>query len=197
MSGLDEILNIIDRQQKEQEAGIMKAAENKVREIQDDAAAKAEKAYSDHMKRAAVRNARDFENACFSADAEMKRKILAFKVEQIDLAVEKALAKLRSLPDKEYFDLLSGLIEKNLQKGSGVISLGEKDLRRLPDDFEKKISLLAEKKGGAVTVSGEEAPIEDGFILTYGSISENCSFRSIIDSERDSVRDTAAKELFG
>ena len=39
--------------------------------------------------------------------------------------------------------------------------------------------------------------MEDGFILTYGLISENCSFSAIAESEREAMRDTAAKALFG
>lgn len=44
MSGLDEILNIIKSQQKENEDRIIKSAENKANEIKSEADQKAEKA---------------------------------------------------------------------------------------------------------------------------------------------------------
>lgn len=197
MSGLDEILNIIELQQKEAEAGILVAAEDRIRAIRKEADRKAEAAYEEYLKKASERNRLDYENACSSADSAMKRKVLAFKVEQIDLAVEKTLDRLHSLEAGEYFALLERLIEKHMGKGEGVVSLSKRDLDRLPSGFEGKIQSAAAAKGGSVKLSREAADIEDGFILAYGNISENCSFRAIIEAEKDGVRDTAAKALFG
>ena len=197
MSGLDEILNIIDEQQKETEKNIMNAADKRVSEINEDAKVKAEKAYNDYMQRARVKNQRDFETSCSSVDASYKRKILEFKVSCIDSAVENALKKLRELPDSEYFKLLSGLIARSLREGSGVVSLNSRDLKRMPADFKAEIEAAAKKAGGTVTVSAEPADITDGFILTYGNISENCCFSAVVEAEREAVRDTAARALFG
>ena len=57
--------------------------------------------------------------------------------------------------------------------------------------FEKTVKIFN------IKISEKPAEIENGFILTYGLISENCSFRAIIEAERDSLRDMAAAELFG
>lgn len=197
MSGLDEILNIIELQQKEAEAGILVAAEERIRNIRKEADRKAEAAYEEYMKNASEKNRLDYENACSSADSAMKRKVLTFKVEQIDLVVERTLDRLHSLETGEYFALLERLIEKHMGKGEGVVSLSKRDLERLPSGFESKIQSAAAAKGGSVKLSREAADIEDGFILAYGNISENCSFRAIIEAEKDGVRDTAAKALFG
>lgn len=197
MAGIDEILNIIDIQQKEAEAGILVAAEERIRNIRKEADQKAEAAYEEYRKNASEKNRLDYENACSSADSAMKRKVLTFKVEQIDLAVEKTLDRLHSLETGEYFALLERLIEKHMGKGEGVVSLSKRDLERLPSGFEEKIQSAAAAKGGSVKLSREAADIEDGFILAYGNISENCSFRAIIEAEKDGVRDTAAKALFG
>lgn len=197
MAGIDEILNIIDIQQKEAEAGILVAAEERIRNIRKEADRKAEAAYEEYRKNASEKNRLDYENACSSADSAMKRKVLTFKVEQIDLAVEKTLDRLHSLETGEYFALLERLIEKHMGKGEGVVSLSKRDLERLPSGFEEKIQSAAAAKGGSVKLSREAADIEDGFILAYGNISENCSFRAIIEAEKDGVRDTAAKALFG
>ncbi len=67
----------------------------------------------------------------------------------------------------------------------------------MPVDFAKKADSIAEKAGGTIRISDKCADIENGFILEYGLISENCSFRDIIEAERDAVRDTAARALFG
>ncbi|WP_294750991.1 H(+)-transporting ATPase [uncultured Ruminococcus sp.] len=197
MSGLDEILNLIDAQQKQTEDSLIKAAVSKANAIKAEGDKKAQKAYEDFMNRSTAQAEKDFENSCNSADAAMKRRILACKVELIDQAVEKTVSKLRSLSDKEYFELMTKLAERHIRADKGVISFGGKDLSRLPADYESKLNELAKKKGGEITVSKEAADIEDGFILTYGLISENCSFCSIIESEKEAVRDTAARVLFG
>lgn len=197
MSGLDEILSLIEAQQKQTEESIIKAAEDKAGAIKAEGEAKAQKAYDEYISREKARAEKDFENSCASADAAMKRKILACKVELIDKAIDKAIDKLKSLPDKEYFELMRKLISRHIQASDGIISLGKKDLARIPADFESIISELAAKAGGSLRFSNEAADIDDGFILSYGLISENCSFRAVIESERDEVRDTAARELFG
>ena len=197
MSGLDEILSLIEAQQKETEDSIIKAAVSKADAIKADGDEKARKAYDDFLKRSTAQAEKDYENACNSADAEMKRKLLSCKVELIEQAVEKTVSKLKALPDKEYFDLMLSLAERHIRPEKGILSLGKKDLSRIPSDFESRLNELAGKKNGTISLSDEAADIEDGFILSYGLISENCSFRSILESEKESVRDTAARVLFG
>ena len=126
----------------------------------------------------------------------MKRKILACKVELIDETIEKTIDKLKKLPEKEYFELILKLAERHLQPDKGIISLGKADLARVSGDFENQLNTIASKNGGSIQLSKEPADIEDGFILKYGLISENCSFRAIIESEKDEIRDTAARALF-
>lgn len=197
MSGLDEILTLIEQQQKETESSILKAAESRADVIKAEGNEKAKKAYEEYLKNAKAQAEKDFENSCASVDASMKRKILACKVEIIDETIEKTISKLKNLPEKEYFDLLIRLISRHLQKGSGVLGLCEADLNRVPADFEKKLCELTEKIGGSIQLSKQPADIEDGFILSYGLISENCSFRAMMEAEKEDIRDTAARILFG
>lgn len=196
MSGLDDILNLIEAQQKQAEDSIMKAAADKARRIQNEGAEKAQKAYEEHLAKSKAQAEKDFENSCASTDAAMKRKILACKVELIDEAIEKTIDKLKKLPDKEYFDLILKLAKGHIQSDKGVIGLGKADLARVPKDFESDLNTFAAEKGGSIQISKEPADIDDGFILSYGLISENCSFRAIIESEKDEIRDTAARVLF-
>lgn len=197
MSGLDEILNIIETQQKQDEHRIIQSAETRVGEIQAEADEKAKKAYEEYMKKAEAQHERDFENACSSADAAAKRKILAAKVEMIDTVIENVVGKLKALPDDRYFGLMEKLVGVHVRQGDGVVFFGENDLKRMPADFEQKISGLAAKTGGTIRISSEAADISDGFILRYGLVSENCGFNAIIEAEKDEVRDTAARALFG
>ena len=197
MSGLDEILNIIDEQRIQNEESIIGAANQKAAAIRSEGEQKAQKAYSEQLEKGQTDAKRDFVNACASVDSDMKRKVLDSKVKLIDSAIEATLERLAKLPEDEYFAMLKRLAEQKLRKGSGLISLSANDMKRLPADFETDIRSSAEKLGGTLEISKKPADISDGFILSYGLISENCSFRAIIESERDEVRDTAAAKLFG
>ena len=197
MSGLDENLNIIDEQRIQNEESIIGAANQKAAAIRSEGEQKAQKAYSEQLEKGQTDAKRDFVNACASVDSDMKRKVLDSKVKLIDSAIEATLERLAKLPEDEYFAMLKRLAEQKLRKGSGLISLSANDLKRLPADFETDIRSSAEKLGGTLEISKKPADISDGFILSYGLISENCSFRAIIESERDEVRDTAAAKLFG
>ncbi len=197
MSGLDEILNIIDEQRIQNEESIIGVANQKAAAIRSEGEQKAQKAYSEQLEKGQTDAKRDFVNACASVDSDMKRKVLDSKVKLIDSAIEATLERLAKLPEDEYFAMLKRLAEQKLRKGSGLISLSANDLNRLPADFETDIRSSAEKLGGTLEISKKPANISDGFILSYGLISENCSFRAIIESERDEVRDTAAAKLFG
>lgn len=197
MSGLDEILNIIETQQKQDEDRIISSAKTRAGEIQAEADEKAQKAHDDYMKKAKAQHERDFENACSSADVAAKRKILAEKVGMIDSVIENVVRKLKALPDDQYFGLMERLVKMHIRQGDGVIFFGKNDLKRIPADFENNINQLAEKAGGTVRISPDPADISDGFILKYGLVSENCGFYAMIEAEKDEVRDTAARALFG
>ena len=196
MAGIDDILNMIELQQQQTENTIVTAANRKAASIAQESKENAENAFNDSLKSSKERLAQSYDNAIASIDAEMKRKVLACKVQCIDTVIEKTLQKLDKLPDKEYFGVLEKILANKLRTGDGVLSLSKRDLARA-GDFGKKAADLARKAGGTVKLSDTAADIENGFILTYGLISENCSFRAIMEAEREDVRDTAAKALFG
>lgn len=197
MTGIDGILDIIDSQQKKNENNIILSAENRARAIEADGDAKAEKAYNDYMKKALEKAENDYKNACNSIDAENRRKILQCRVGLIEETVRKILERLSGLPDGEYSEMLLRLAGRKIHKGDGIIYFGNKDLARLPADFQEKLSLLAKGVGGTVRISSTPADIENGFILEYGLISENCTFDAILESEKDSVYDIISRELSG
>ena len=62
MSGLDDILNLIDMQQKEAENSIIQAALKKAETIKADGEEKATNAYNSFMKNASADAEKDYEN---------------------------------------------------------------------------------------------------------------------------------------
>lgn len=194
MAGIGEILNIIDSQQKQTESSIISAAKKRAERIIAEGNDKAEQAYNEAVRRSGDQLERDYINSCASADADIKRKILSYKVEFIDKVIEKTLDKLATLPSEEYFSVVLELIRKRTRAGKGVLSFNKRDLERIPESFRAGLDSI---KDTEITISTVPADIDNGFILTYGLVSENCSFRDIMVSERESVRDTAARVLFG
>ena len=194
MSGIDSILNVIESQQKQTEINIIRTAQEKASAIEADGDQKAESAYNDYMKKSLIKAETDFRNACNSVDAGNRRKILECKVEIINNTIENIITRLESLPDGEYFNMILRLVRKRLHDGAGEMFFSKKDLERLPDEFQGKISEISCNK---VRISDIPVDIDNGFILKYGLVSENCTFREIIESGNDRIRDILAGILFG
>ena len=74
--------------------------------------------------------------------------------------------------------------------------LGEADRKRMPADFPKKLENVL-PKGASLTVSDTPSPsVEGGFLLIYGGIEENCTFRALFDAKREALQDIANQILF-
>lgn len=197
MAGLENILELISARQQEAGDLIISSAEKKAEAILADGRARAEKEYEAQMKKYEDQLEQDLKNNCSAVDSEMRSRLLSFKVSAVEDVIEKTLKKLNDLPADEYFKMIGKILESRVRAGNGVLSFGKKDLNRIPDDFRNKAEAFAKKAGGTLTISETAENIENGFILSYGLISENCSFRAIIEAERDGVKDTAARALFG
>ena len=66
----------------------------------------------------------------------------------------------------------------------------------LPKGFEDTLNQALAEKGGRLTVSGQAAAIDGGFILSYGGIEENCSFEALFDSAKETLQDKVQELLF-
>ena len=117
------------------------------------------------------------------AELEIRNELLKKRREEIDKTVGMVLEKLLNLEHEEYFNAIYKLASK-LSGMNGEIILNQKDLNRLPLDFEYKLRA----NGLDAKVSDKAADIDGGFILKHGDIEENMEFKAIIAAERDSSR---------
>ena len=101
---------------------------------------------------------------------------------------------MNNLPEDEYFEAVYSLIVKYSEnRKNGVILFNEKDLKRLPNNFEDKLR----SAGCDVTISKDaNDAIDSGFILTYGDIEENCTFGALADEKRDILKEKIYKIIF-
>ena len=74
--------------------------------------------------------------------------------------------------------------------------LSEKDLSRVPSDFEDKANVVATKKGGTVELSKEAVNIDGGFILKYGNIEINSSIDALFEENEEKLVDIVNSTLF-
>ena len=138
MTGLDKILNEIQRESEDKVSRIIKEAEDKALEISK----AAEKETAAQLK--AIE------------DETAKREI-------IDEIIKDAEESLYSLPQKEYFEFLGKMLDKFAHSEKGEILLNKQDKERLPKDFEeallKKGISVSEKeiyeRGGFILVYGD------------------------------------------
>lgn len=194
MTGLEKILSTIEQDSNDRCREITEQAQKQAQEIIDAASAKAQE---------------DIENAKASVDKKVaehdgtieasvsmtkNRIILEGKLEIISSTLERALEVIKALPKKEYFEILKGLILKNVRKGEGVLRLSKEDTEKLPSNFIDSIN-NALKRGYKISL-GQSADIDSGFILVYGDIDINCSFDAVASAKREELRDTLNEMLF-
>lgn len=193
MSGIDKIIQQIEADTDRVCESVIGAARQKADGITAAAEKEAERIVADGREKTAARVADVKKRGDSAADLEEKRVMLYTKQQIISTMLQTGLSAAKSLPDDEYFDLLLKMVEKYSQPEDGVISFGEKDLKRLPDGYLDKLNQSAK---GKITLSDQAAPIEAGFILKYGGIEQNCSFDAIFAGEAETLSDKAGRLLF-
>ena len=147
------------------------------------------------MLKDAERRAQDIrDRAQSAAELEKRNQMLVFKQELIRQAVGAAQESLENAPDGEYFETLLKLYCRFAQEGRGEMRLNKRDLARLPDDFLARMRKAV--PGAEVTISPKPQNIENGFLLVYGGVDINCTFRAIFEDASDQLRDAAGKLLF-
>lgn len=196
MSGLDKIVEEIHRQAELEAAEILNKADEYCDAYMAEAKVKVDEEVAEYNKKA--KTARELYEAKTKSGMEFKERnaILSTKQQCINDCLNKALSKVRNHPDEDYFNLLESILKANVQKADGIMKLSEKDLKRIPKNFESSVKEIAESKGGKLEISKEPARINDGFILVYGDIEENCTLKALFDVNRDKLKDIANRELF-
>ncbi|MDR2687306.1 MAG: V-type ATP synthase subunit E [Oscillospiraceae bacterium] len=188
MTGIEKIIGTIERDGAAKCEEILAAARGQAEEIRAEAAlqaARAAEAAIDEARRKAQSGAAAA--GARTAQAE-KRVLLQMKNEVIRQAVACALARLRALPEAEYFGALARLVAEHAQPGPGEIRFSRRDLDRLPAGFAQGLANL--------TVSPQPAGIEDGFVLAYGDVEQNCTFEALLSARLDDIKDALHAHLF-
>ncbi|HHU49397.1 MAG: V-type ATP synthase subunit E [Caldicoprobacterales bacterium] len=170
---------------RRQAEGITHEAEERARQESDIILQEANEKASDIIERAKS-----------SADLQKRRAILSAKQRIIEEIMNKTMDTLKSLPDEEYFDLILKMVSSYAQPQNGQIIFSKRDMERLPADFEQQLNQAIKSRGGSLTISSANRPIDGGFVLVYGDIEENCTFAAIFSSKHDILQDKVHEFLF-
>lgn len=196
MTGLEKILYQIEEEAKSSAEKIVEDANKEAQAIltKADATCQEMKAAAEHKAAAVTEDI--LAKSRSAVGMQRKKDLLAAKQQVIGEVIDQAQKSLYKLDDAAYFALIEKMLEKSVLAESGQIRFNAADQKRLPAGFEKKIAAIAEKKGGALTVSQETCDIDGGFLLVYGGIEENCSFAAMFAAEKENLQDKVHTLLF-
>ena len=196
MTGLDNIIAQILEGGRTEGDAIIAEAKQKAEAIKREALQKTDSEV-DAIRKKANNEVSKIEGRVESAnDLYRRTQTLAIKQEVISDIIEKAYEKICSFDTIEYFELMEKLIRKYAQPEEGTIIFSSKDLSRIPGNFEGRIAQAAESAGGKLTLSKQGGKIENGFVLVYDGIEENCTLRSIFDQNREAMQDEINELLY-
>ena len=196
MTGLEKMKSqILDEARAAAESKIS-AAQAEADKILAEAQAEAENCKSSIFQKSERAIASYKERVASSNDLQRRTKLLAAKQEMIAQVLDKAYVSLESMGRREYFDMLLKMLEKYAQPQDGEIFFSPADLAKLPEGFADRIEETAKGRGGSLKISKEGRNIENGFILAYGGIEENCTLRAMFDAKKDELSDKVHRILF-
>lgn len=196
MTGLDTILESIRKDGQESADAILQKAKQEADEIsargREDAQLRREEILRD-----APQQAQDVaDRVLSSAHREQRRILLTARQALIQETLEAAEKSLFDLTDEDYFTVLLGLAVKRALPQKGELVLGSRDFARMPANFAQKLQ-EALPQGAELTVAEKPNPaIDGGFLLLYGGIEENCTFRALFDDKREALQDLTNQILF-
>lgn len=197
MSGLDKIIEEIGASAKAEADIILQKADQYCEEYMANVKKEVQQEVEHFEKNAEAQRNLYREKTKSGAGFRERNAILKAKQQSVQEVMKRARKKLENLPENEYFDFLIRLFEKNVQPQSGIMFFSEKDIKRMPENFKTQIQNTAHEKGGQIEISSDRADVDNGFVLVYGEIEENCQIKALFDADMGRLKDIANRKLFG
>lgn len=196
MTGLDKILSQIASEARSSADAKIAQAQQQADVIINDMEKQGKAACEDIAQKSAAEVAAVLARAESSAALQKRKAILSAKQQIIGEIIEKAKQSIYAMPQDEYFKLILKMATKYVLPQSGEILFSDRDLSRLPGDFEKSLNSAIKVKGAVLKISQETRAIDGGFVLVYDDVEENCSVAALFDAIRDTLQDKVHELLF-
>lgn len=197
MSGLDKIIEEIGASAKAEADIILQKADQYCEEYMANVKKEVQQEVEHLEKNAEAQRNLYREKTKSGAGFRERNAILKAKQQSVQEVMKRARKKLENLSENEYFDFLTRLFEKNVQPQSGIMFFNEKDIKRMPENFKTRIENVAKEKGGQIELSSDRTDVENGFVLVYGEVEENCQIKALFDADMGRLKDIANRKLFG
>lgn len=195
MTGIERITEKIIEQSKAKCDEIFARTNSEIKKLIADAREEgnrcADSIVSEAKKQADKKNA----VARSTAESITRNRYLEIRNAILNDIISAAYLEIEKFSDEEYFDMICILLKKNAVEGECSMMMNGFDLSRMPEGFEDRLKSTV-KEGVSLTVSKTAIDIENGFILDYGDITVNCTFKAVFDESMDELKDMLSKELF-
>lgn len=197
MRGIEKIAAQIIGEAEEKKAAIYEEIQHKIDELNaktdEEIKAELERINDDTLREEGTLE----ELAGLAAQQKRRQAALSAKQEVIGEIINEAYERLLNLEDEKYFAVIKKMLEDNVLSEKGEIIFSARDRQRMPKDFEDVIKNAALEKGGELVMSDEIRSIDGGFVLVYGGIEENCTFKAMLEASREELHDMVNGKLFG
>lgn len=196
MAGIDNITKEILQDARAKADGILSEARQKADEIRDASEKEAAAIQEQAGARAAAETEKTRSRTDSAAQMRAREEKLLARQEIIDGVLQKAYDRLDGQDVKDYFAMIEKLLAACVTPGTGVIWFGARDLKRLPANFATRAAAIGREKGAELTISPAAENIDNGFILKYGGIEENCTLAALFAQKKDALRDQVNRILW-
>lgn len=197
MRGIEKIAAQIIGEAEEKKAAIYEEIQHKIDELNaktdEEIKAELERINDDTLREEGTLE----ELAGLAAQQKRRQAALSAKQEVIGEIINEAYERLLNLEDEKYFAVIKKMLEYNVLSEKGEIIFSARDRQIMPKDFEDVIKNVALEKGGELVMSDEIRSIDGGFVLVYGGIEENCTFKAMLEASREELHDMVNGKLFG
>ena len=183
---IDNVIAKIKSSADEKRAELIKEADAEKAKILAEWQDKAGEFYKEERKKIETEVANEKRSVILAKKLELRKELLTVKQGIIDEAFDQALEKMKTMPKKDYEQLLSKLLEAFAEDGEEVI--GKKEDSAV-------LKSIVKKAGKDLKVSSETRDISGGFILVKGKIEKNVSFETIMETERNKLEQEVGKLL--
>ena len=225
MNGIDTIIQRLNTDAKAETDALLEKARQEAAAVAARYQAQADKEVADLAARNERLAAEREERLISAAQMEARKTLLTAKQEMVERAYQRALEKLRSLPQEQYVELLAALLVRASSTGREEVVFSPEDregagkaaVARANELLAKEaapelplgdgvVANLLNKVAAGVSafaqgtamlaVSEETRDISGGFILKDGRIEVNCTFDALVRAEREQTAGEVAKLLF-
>ena len=128
------------------------------------------------------------------AQMEARKVGLAAKQEMVEKVYERALEKLRTMPQEQYTAVLAALLAQASATGTEEAIISPEDRDKAGKAAVAKANEQLPK--GGLTVSQETRNIAGGFILKDNNVEVNCTFDTLVRLQKAETAGAVAKKLF-